>query len=234
MRLTKLIGRAVPALIVLAAAPVYGQAKETRRLRECGEVFREVMGVKEGIPLDLLQKAHCVAVIPSVKKAAFGIGGRYGKGAVVCRTDKGAGPWGNPLMISIGGGSFGLQIGGQATDFVFVVMNQKGMDSLLKSKFTLGADVSIAAGPVGRSLEAATDAQMKAEILTYSRNRGIFAGIALEGAVVKQDKDANVNVYGEQVNPRDLLLYKSRATPAAARDLLEALREFSPRHNSAN
>jgi lipid-binding SYLF domain-containing protein len=221
-----------PAAAVLVAAPVFGQVKESLRLRSCGEVFREVMGVKEGIPVDLLHKAYCVAVIPSVKKAALGLGGRFGKGAVVCRTDRGGGPWGAPLMISIGGGSIGLQIGAEATDYVFVVTNPKGIDKLLESKFTLGADCSIAAGPVGRNLEAATDIQMRAEILTYSRSRGVFAGLALEGAVVKQDEEANEAVYGRHIEPRDLLLARDHTVPAAAHDLLEALREISPRRVS--
>jgi SH3 domain-containing YSC84-like protein 1 len=219
---------------VFVATPVLGQVKESQRLRACGEVFREVMGVKEGIPVDLLHKAYCVAVIPSVKKAALGVGGRFGKGAVVCRTDRGSGAWGAPLMISIGGGSIGLQIGAEATDYVFVVMNPKGIDKLLESKFTLGADCSIAAGPVGRNLEAATDIQMRAEILTYSRSRGVFAGLALEGAVVKQDKDANDVVYGGEVSPHEVLLTRDHTTPAGARDLLDALREISPRRIDTN
>jgi lipid-binding SYLF domain-containing protein len=217
---------------VLVAAPVFGQVKEAIRLRSCGEVFREVMGVKEGIPVDLLEKSYCVAVIPSVKKAALGLGGRFGKGAAVCRTDRGRGPWGAPLMISIGGGSIGLQIGAEATDYVFVVMNPKGIDKLLESKFTLGADCSIAAGPVGRNLEAATDIQMRAEILTYSRSRGVFAGLALEGAVVKQDKEANEAVYGGGISPHEVLLTRDHTTPAGAHDLLDALREISPRRVS--
>ena len=229
----RIVGHTGLALAVLAA-PAFGQVKETRRLRACGEVFREVMGVREGIPVDLLRKAYCVAVIPSVKKVALGVGARFGKGAVVCRTDRGRGPWGAPLMISLGGGSFGFQIGGQATDYVFLVMNPKGMDQLLESKFTLGADCSIAAGPVGRSLEAATDLQMRAEILTYSRSRGLFAGLALEGAVVKQDKDANEEVYGGAIDARELVLTGDHTTPAAGRDLLDALREISPRRESAD
>ena len=229
----RIVGHTGLALAVLAA-PAFGQVKETRRLRACGEVFREVMGVREGIPVDLLRKAYCVAVIPSVKKVALGVGARFGKGAVVCRTDRGRGPWGAPLMISLGGGSFGFQIGAQATDYVFLVMNPKGIDQLLESKFTLGADCSIAAGPVGRSLEAATDLQMRAEILTYSRSRGLFAGLALEGAVVKQDKDANEEVYGGAIDARELVLTGDHTTPAAGRDLLDALREISPRRESAD
>lgn len=215
------------ALSSLVASPLFAQVKETRRLDACREVLEEVMGIPENVPRDLLNKAVCVAVIPSVKKLALGVGGRFGKGAVVCRTN-GQGPWGPPLMVSIGGGSFGAQIGGQAADFVFLVMNRKGIEHLLKSQFTLGADAAVAAGPKGRTTEAATDIQMRAEILTYSRTRGLFAGISLEGAVLKQDKDANANLYGEQVSPRDLLLNADLPVPAAARGLVDALRELSP------
>jgi lipid-binding SYLF domain-containing protein len=215
------------ALLVLAAVPARAQVKETERLATCREVLEEVMGIPEGIPRDLLNKAYCVAVIPSVKKAALGVGARFGKGAVVCRTDSGSGAWGPPLMISIGGGSFGLQIGGQAGDYVFLIMNRKGIDQLLKSKFTLGADASVAAGPKGRTAEAATDAQMRAEILTYSRTRGLFAGISLEGAVVKPDADANRNVYGTRVAASELLLKAGQTIPPAGRALVELLRELS-------
>lgn len=215
------------ALSSLLAPPLLAQVKETRRLEACREVLEEVMGIPEGVPRDLLHKAACVAVIPSVKKFALGFGGRFGKGAVVCRTG-GQGPWGPPLMVSIGGGSFGAQIGGQAADFVFLIMNKKGIEHLLKSQFTLGADAAVAAGPKGRTTEAATDIQLRAEILTYSRARGLFAGISLEGAVLKQDKDANDNLYGEKVSPKDLLLNAGLPVPAAARGLVDALRELSP------
>ncbi len=216
--------------LLLAVGPALAapDAKEIRRLQACAEVLQEVMDVPEGIPRDLLHKAYCVVVIPSVKKAALGVGARFGKGAALCRTDNGRGAWGAPLMISIGGGSFGLQIGGQATDYVFLVMNPKGIDHLLKSKFTLGADCSVAAGPKGRSMEAATDAQMRAEILTYSRSRGVFAGLSLEGAVLKQDKDANVDVYGSDAPPKELLSNAAHRIPPEARPLVDALRQISP------
>jgi SH3 domain-containing YSC84-like protein 1 len=195
-------------------------------------VLQEVMDVPEGIPHDLLHKSYCVVVVPSVKKAALGVGGRFGKGAAACRTDGGRGAWGAPLMVTLGGGSFGLQIGGQSTDYVFLVMNPKGIDNLLKSKFTLGADCSVAAGPKGRSLEAATDAQMRAEILTYSRSRGVFAGLSLEGAVLKQDEDANFDLYGAGVAPKELLSNPQYDIPAEARSLVDALRSLSPSHAS--
>ncbi len=213
------------ALWPLAAG---AQVKETRRLYESAELLRELAAGSEGIPTDLLQGAECVAVLPSVKKAALGIGARFGKGAVSCRAERGRGAWGPPLMIAIRGGSFGLQIGGQAVDLVLLIMNPRGIDGLLKSKLTLGADASIAAGPVGRNAEAATDLRLRAEILSYSRSRGVFAGLSLEGAVIKPDKDANWAVYGEPVEPKRLLLTPGQQVPAAALPLVEALRELAP------
>lgn len=210
-----------------------GPSKEKRRLEACHEVLQELLGGEERIPRDLLDRAACVAVIPSVKKFALGVGGRYGKGAVVCRRNDGRG-WGAPLMILLGGGSFGLQIGGQAADYVLLVMNQKGIDYLLRSKFTLGADAAVAAGPVGRTGEAATDVLMHAEILSYSRTRGLFAGLSLEGAVVKQDGDANADVYGERVDPKRLLLQDGYAPPGAAQPLIDLLSTSSPRHTGGD
>lgn len=221
-------------VLLTTTAPVFAQVKETERLDACRDVLEELLNIPEGIPQNLLDKAECVAVIPSVKKFAFGFGGRFGKGAVVCRTNQARGPWGPPLMISIGGGSFGAQIGGQAADFIFLVMNPKGIDNLLKNQFTLGADASVAAGPKGRATEAATDLAMRAEILTYSRTRGLFAGISLEGAVLKQDKDGNVNVYGERVDPKDLLLKPGQPIPPAGRGLVETLQKHSPANLSGD
>jgi len=223
--------RALAALTALAlgASPAQAQSREDRRLQACRDVLHEFLGMKEDIPRDLLDKAECVAVVPSVKKFAFGFGGRWGKGAVSCRTEGGQGAWGPPLMISLGGGSFGIQIGGQAADFVFLVMNPRGIDYLLKSQFTLGADASVAAGPVGRRGEAATDLRFRAEILSWSRTRGLFAGLSIEGAVVKQDEDANREVYGERVNPKELLLFWGQPMPDAARGFVTLLQEASPR-----
>jgi lipid-binding SYLF domain-containing protein len=170
-----------------------------------------------------------VAVVPSAKKLALGFGGRWGKGAVVCRGQGGRGSWGAPLLISLGGGSFGLQIGGQAADYVFLVMNPKGIDYLMRSQFTLGADAAVAAGPVGRTGSAGTDLRMRAEILSYSRTRGLFAGLSLEGSVVKQDRDGNENVYGERVDAKRLLLEGAYPVPAAGRGLVELLATSSPR-----
>ena len=214
---------------LVAVSPVLANTTEDRRLEACRDVLEEFLGMQEGIPRSLIDRAECVAVLPSVKKFALGFGGRFGKGAVSCRTEEGKGAWGPPLMISLGGGSFGLQIGGQAADLVFLVMNPKGIDYLIKSQFTLGADASVAAGPVGRTGEAGTDLRMRAEILSYSRTRGLFAGLSLEGAVVKQDKDGNRSLYGEDVNPRELLLLWAQPMPPAAQGLVKVLQDLSPR-----
>ncbi len=216
------------ALLVPALA--FGQTKERKRLDACREVLEELLGGEERIPRDLLDKAECVAVIPNALKFALGFGGRWGKGAVVCRTQSGSGPWGAPLMISAGGGSFGLQIGGQAADYVFLIMNPKGIDYLMRSQFTLGGDAAVAAGPVGRTGSADTDLRMRAEILSYSRTRGLFAGLSLEGTVVKQDKDGNEDLYGAQVDPKRLLVEGTYPVPPAARGLVELLATSSPRH----
>jgi SH3 domain-containing YSC84-like protein 1 len=218
---------ALVSLLVPVAASA--QVKESRRLEACREVLEALLGGEERIPRDLLDKAECVAVVPSAKKLALGFGGRWGKGAVLCRGQGGRGPWGGPLMISIGGGSFGLQIGGQAADYVFLVMNPKGIDYLVRSQFTLGADAAVAAGPVGRTGSASTDLRMHAEILSYSRTRGLFAGLSLEGSVVKQDQDGNENVYGQRVDAKRLLLEGAYPVPAAARGLVELLATSSPR-----
>lgn len=194
------------AALALSAGFATAGPKEIDRLAQSREVLVELAGIKEGAPREILEKAKCVIVIPGVKKAAVGIGGRLGYGAAVCRTDNGEGPWGPPVMMSLKGGSVGFQIGGQSSDFVLLVMNQRGVDNLLKSKFTLGADASIAAGPIGRNAEAATDLRMRAEILSYSRSRGVFAGISLEGASLRQDTKANEAIYGTGIlDPRTRL-----------------------------
>jgi lipid-binding SYLF domain-containing protein len=219
--------------VVLAAlllpALAFAQVKEKKRLDACREVLEELLGGEERIPRDLLDKAECVAVIPNALKFALGFGGRWGKGAVVCRTNGGSGPWGPPLLISAGGGSFGLQIGGQAADYVFLIMNPKGIDYLMRSEFTLGGDAAVAAGPVGRTGSAGTDLRMRAEILSYSRTRGLFAGLSLEGTVVKQDKDGNENVYGAPVDAKRLLREGGYPMPPAARSFVELLETSSPR-----
>lgn len=226
----------IVALCGFVLLPLFAQAatKEEERLQESATVLKEIMSVpEEGIPHDLLDRAECVGIIPSVKKAAFGVGGRYGKGAVICRQNNLSGSWGPPAMYMITGGSFGLQLGGTSTDLVFLVMNPGGVEKLLQSKFTVGADASAAAGPKGRTAEAATDIQMRAEILTYSRSRGLFAGISLEGAVVKQDADGNRALYHRDVGVRGILLRGKVAVPAAARPLVTALDKYSPKNLSA-
>jgi lipid-binding SYLF domain-containing protein len=220
-----------PGLALAGSVAAVAPVREARRLDACREVLLELLMGKESIPRDLVDRAECVAVIPSAKKFALGFGGRYGKGAVTCRARAGQ-AWGAPLMISIGGGSFGLQIGGQAADYVFLVMNPKGIDYLLRSQFTLGADAAIAAGPVGRTGSADTDLRLRAEILSYSRTRGLFVGISLEGAVVKQDRDGNESLYGERVDPKRLLQDGAYAVPAAARGFVELLAAHSPRQRT--
>jgi lipid-binding SYLF domain-containing protein len=202
--------------------------REAERLERAAEVITEVMGTPEkGIPRDLLNKAVCVGVIPSEKKVALGLGGSFGRGALVCRQG-GTGPWAAPSMFTAGGANFGFQLGGQATDFVLVVMNAKGAEKLLQSKAKLGADASVAGGPVGRTAEGATDVQLQAEILTYSRSRGLFAGLSLEGQIVKQDNDANERLYGREVDPKDILFKGTVPPPAAAGVLDAALMKYSP------
>jgi lipid-binding SYLF domain-containing protein len=216
-------------LVLLCAVPLVAQDQEAERLQKAATVVEEVMGTPEkGIPTDLLKKAVCVGVIPSQKKVALGIGGTFGRGALVCRRG-GNGAWGGPSMFTVGGANIGFQLGGQATDFVLIVMNPNGAKKLLQSKTKLGADASVAGGPVGRTAQGATDLQMRAEILTYSRSRGLFAGVSLDGQVVKQDNDANERLYGRKLDPKDILFTGSVAAPAAARPLVGALQKFAPR-----
>ena len=212
------------------------QAKETKiasRLHSAAAVMYEIMNTPENsIPKDLLDRAVCVGVIPGQKKGAFIIGGSYGRGALMCRRN-GDGPWGAPSMISVHGGSFGFQWGATETDVVLVVMNPSGIRRLLKSKGELGADVSAAAGPVGRTASASTDLMMTAEILTYSRSRGLFAGISLKGAAITQDGEANARLYGHVVEPEELLIEGKGDIPADAKLLITQLEKFSPRGGEA-
>ena len=219
------------SLALMPAGSALAGEKESDRLNESRDVLVEMSGMKEGAPREILEKAKCVIVIPGVKKAAIGVGGRFGYGAAVCRTNDGEGPWSPPLMVSLKGGSVGFQIGGQSSDFVLLVMNQKGVDNLLKSKFTLGADASIAAGPLGRNAEAGTDLRMRAEILSYSRSRGVFAGISLEGASLRQDEGANRAIYGGAVHPRALLLESGQSIPAEAKGFVEAIERLTSGRN---
>ena len=202
---------------------------EQDRLQNAGKVMQEILNVPDDIPQDLIDKARCVVVMPSVLKAAFVVGGSYGRGTMVCRTGKDfTGPWGAPAMYALEGGSVGLQIGGEATDFVFLVMNDRGAGSLLRTKVKLGADASIAAGPKGRSAAADTDAYMRAEILSYSRARGVFAGISLEGSTLRPDEDANRKLYGNTISAAKIIAESDANAPSSSHDLIAALQKSSP------
>ena len=219
-------------ILVCLASCAVALAKETTkeadRLHRAAAIVNEIMGTPEkGIPQDLLDKAVCVGVVPSEMKFALGVGGTFGRGALVCRRG-GNGRWGPPSMFTVGGASFGLQLGGQATDIVFIVMNPSGAQKLVQSSVKLGAEASAAAGPVGRKAEGATDLQLHAEILGYSRSRGLFAGVSLEGAVLKQDDDANKRLYGRTVVPKEILFTSTVMVPRVARPLDAALSKYSP------
>ena len=202
---------------------------EQDRLENSGKVMQEILKVPDDIPQDLLDKARCVVVMPSVLKAAFVVGGSYGRGTMVCRTGKNfTGPWGVPAMYALEGASVGLQIGGEATDFVFLVMNDRGASSLLHSKVKLGADASAAAGPKGRAASADTDAYMRAEILSYSRARGVFAGISLEGSTLRPDENGNRKLYGKSTSAAKIILGSDATAPDAAHDLIASLQNASP------
>ena len=205
-----MIKRIPSCLIALAMiAPLLlsqDDKKEAERLENCGTVLKEIMDIPDGIPQDLIDKAECVIIYPSVLKAAFVIGGSYGRGAMACRSGEHfTGPWSAPTMMALEGGSIGFQLGGQATDFVLLVMNPRGAHSILSSKVKLGADASAAAGPKGRDATAETDATMRAEVLSYSRARGLFAGVSLEGSTVRPDNDANVHVYGKRLTAQAII-----------------------------
>jgi lipid-binding SYLF domain-containing protein len=227
--ITAFVGVITLAPLSFASPGADKDKEETNRLQNSGTVVQEILDIPDDIPQDLLDKARCVAVLPSVLKAAFIAGGSYGRGAMVCRTGKDfRGPWGAPAMYALEGGSFGLQIGGEATDFVILVMNNRGVDSLLHSKVKLGADVSIAAGPKGRTASAETDAYMRAEMLSYSRSRGVFAGISLEGTTLRPDEDANRRLYGNDVSAARIITESRFETPEAGRHLVSRLQKASP------
>jgi lipid-binding SYLF domain-containing protein len=207
------------------------QAKDDDRLRNCGSVLNEILDVRDNIPQDLLDKADCVVVFPSVLKAAFVVGGSYGRGAMSCRRGEDfRGPWGAPTMMALEGGSFGFQIGGQATDFVLLVMNESGARGILASKVKLGGDASIAAGPVGRDASADTDATLRSEILSYSRARGLFAGVSLEGSTIRPDNGDNQRIYGKKIPAREIVLSGTVAVPPAADQFISTLDAKTPRH----
>lgn len=224
------------AVVLAMAAPcAFGQNQQEKRLKEAGDVMQQILSVPDNIPQQLLDHAKCVVVLPSVVKAAFGVGGSYGHGAMVCRTGANfTGPWGPPAMYSLEGGSFGFQIGGQATDVVLLVMNKSGVDSLLRSKVKLGADASIAAGPKGRAASADTDAYMRAEILSYSRSRGVFAGVSLQGATLHADNNGDNALYGKTLSVKQIIEGPGRpSTPPAAETLEAELSKVSPHGTAA-
>jgi len=223
---------AIAALVSMLPFVVGAQGKEEDRLRSCATVLKEILGVPDDIPKDLLDRAECVIVFPSVKKVAIGIGGSYGRGAISCRTGENYdGPWSAPAMFALEGGSIGFQLGGQATDYVLLVMNDRGASSVLGSKVKLGADASAAAGPKGRTAGASTDIVMNAEMLTYSRARGLFAGVSLEGSTLRSDDDANKLVYGKELGAREIVR-GGVDVPAAAKPMIDLLDKRSPKNLS--
>jgi SH3 domain-containing YSC84-like protein 1 len=221
------------ACILLMATAAYADNKEQRRLESSGTVMQEVMDVPDNIPHDLLEKAECIIVFPSVLKAAFVFGGSYGRGAMVCRSGEHFnGPWGAPAMYALEAGSVGFQLGGEATDLVLLVMNHRGASSILESKVKLGADASIAAGPKGRDASANTDAYMRAEILSYSRARGLFAGVSLEGSTLRPDNDASADVYGRKITAKEIVMSGKARTPKSGQHLVRVLQKNVPRNES--
>jgi lipid-binding SYLF domain-containing protein len=217
-------------LIMVGSVLLAGDA-EQERLANSAEALEEILNIPDALPKELLNKAECVAVMPSVKKLAFGVGGSYGRGVLVCRTGNNfTGPWGAPAMYRLEGANIGFQIGGQATDFLLLVMNRRGVESLLRSKVKLGADAAVAAGPKGRAAMAATDAYMRAEILTYSRSRGLFAGVSLEGSTLRQDNKANEELYGQKTTARDIVM---GGKGAGGQRVVSVLQKVSPTNESA-
>lgn len=216
-----------------SAAFAVNDDKEKERVEDAGHVMKEILDIPDNIPQDLLDKAECVVILPSVLKGAFGVGGSYGRGVMICRSGEHyTGPWGPPALYALEGVSIGFQLGGQATDFVLLVMNPKGARSLLSSKVKLGADASAAAGPKGRTAEGATDVVMNAEILSYSRNRGLFAGISLEGSTLRSDGSANEKLYGKKLSAREIIVEHKVGIPACAKELVGLLNSKSPKNLS--
>jgi lipid-binding SYLF domain-containing protein len=227
--LTAILLTALPLLA--GATSAADEVKDDDRLRNCGTVLKEILDVPDNIPQDLLDKADCVVVFPSVLKAAFIVGASYGRGAMSCRRGEDfRGPWGAPTMMALEGGSFGFQLGGEATDFVLLVMNERGASGILASKVKLGGDASVAAGPVGRDTSAETDATLRAEILTYSRARGLFAGVSLEGSTVRPDNGDNRRVYGKEIPARRIVLSGTVPPPPAAKQMISTLDARTPKH----
>jgi lipid-binding SYLF domain-containing protein len=216
---------------VSSVARAANKDKDEDRLKDCGTVLKEILDIPDNIPQDLLDKADCVVVYPSVLKAAFVVGGSYGRGAMTCRKGENfKGAWSAPTMMALEGGSFGFQIGGQATDFVLLVMNESGARGILAGKVKLGGDASVAAGPVGRDASAETDVTLRSEILSYSRSRGLFAGISLEGSTIRPDNKANEQIYGKKLEAKQIVLSDQVTVPAAAEQLVSTLDAKTPRH----
>ena len=231
----KILAHALTGLILLAATPAWSddKSKDQDRLKNCGTVLKEILDIPDDVPRELLDKADCVVIFPSVLKAAFLVGGSYGRGAMTCRRGKNfSGSWGAPTMMALEGGSFGLQLGGEATDFVLLVMNDRGANGILSSKVKLGGDASAAAGPKGREASAETDVTLRAEILSYSRARGLFAGISLEGSTIRPDNDANERIYGRKIPAKEIALSGTTRVPLSARQLISTLDAKTPKHKS--
>ncbi|HMK30729.1 MAG TPA: lipid-binding SYLF domain-containing protein [Terriglobales bacterium] len=224
----------VVVMLLAAQVPAFAQKKEEDRLKESATVMKEILGMPESIPRDLLNRSYCVIVFPSVKKAAFIVGASYGRGVITCRKGKDFnGGWSAPAMFALEGGSFGLQIGGEATDFVILVMNERGANSVMSSNVKLGADASAAAGPKGRDASAATDVVMKAEMLSYSRAQGVFAGVSLEGSTLRSDDGANKTLYGKDLSAKQIVREGEVKAPPASAALLGELMKASPKHVSS-
>src|SRR6202790_94021 len=223
----------VAVCLSVSASAVYAATKEQKRLENCGVVMQEVLHIPDNLPQQVLAKAECVIVVPSVLRLGFGMGKEYGRGAMVWRTGKEFnGPWGAPAMYALEGDSIGMQLGGETTDLILLVMNQRGAASILSSKIKLGGDASAAAGPKGRDASASTDAWMRAEILSYSRSRGLFAGISLEGSTLRPDNKANARIYGRKITARTILLGNKIAVPVAGRHLVHVMQMNAPRNES--
>lgn len=221
------------AVVLLISVLLPAQEHEADRLKHAGEVLQEILNIPDDLPKSVLDKSECVIVIPSVKKFALGVGGNYGRGAMSCRSGATfTGPWGPPAMVALEGANIGFQLGGQATDFVLLVVNPKGIDSILRSKVKLGADAAAAAGPKGRDAQAATDVLMHAEILTYSRSRGLFAGVSLDGSTLRPDNSASEKVYGHKITAREIVVQHKVGTPAAGRLMVSTLQKASPSNKS--
>jgi lipid-binding SYLF domain-containing protein len=220
-------------LMVTSVAFAADNEKEADRVKDAGQVLKEIVNIPDDIPKDLFDRAECVIVLPSVKKFAIGIGGSYGRGVMSCRSGEHfTGPWGAPAMYALEGGNIGFQLGGQATDFVLLIMSPRGAESLMGSKVKLGADAAAAAGPKGRSAEGATDVAMRAEILSYSRSRGLFAGISLEGSTLRPDNRATEKLYGRKLSVKDILRHGKVGVPPSGREFVSVLQKHSPKNLS--